>query len=538
MTTSTFTLKDWTVYALSGETAPASFDAASNTLTLSPSLTDTAPIVYQFYDNHFDIGKTTAEVQNDLRFDMKLNLANDGRSAFSDFIVDAVTMPPVNIVGNDGHPTLAHFHPSAITTPGSLTQSNAYRLEMESSYATTKPNLHGATRAHLFGDLVEPGETANWTAAKVHHWDGVFSLVITPITSATYYAPYGDAGNRLQGLSTTNPASGSQVAYENVVNQHYSPDVIGTARSDLLVGADGDSSITGGDGRDTALGRDGNDTLAGGNDGDFLYGGNGTDTVLGGDGNDVADGGADADSLDGGTGDDLLLGGAGNDTLVDGAGNDTMDGGLDDDTMDGGFGDDVMTGNYGIDHVNGGGGNDQIRGDIGDDQMQAGDGDDTANGGEGADWVTGNAGNDVVYGGFGIDTLNGADGNDTLDGGPDADLVIGDGGLDHLTGGEGADRFDFNRVSDSRAGAEHDLIEDFGIGTGDRFDVAGIDAKSGSGAANDAFTYIGDEAFHGRAGELRYAGGLVQADVNGDGTADFEVEIVGAPALDVDHFIL
>lgn len=475
MTTSTFTLKDWTVYALSGETAPASFDAASNTLTLSPSLTDTAPIVYQFYDNHFDIGKTTAQVQNDLRFDLNLKLANDGRAAFSDFIVDAVTMPPVNIVGNDGHPTLAHFHPSAIATPGSLTHSNAYRLEMESSYATTKPNLHGATRAHLFGDLVEPGETASWTAAKVHHWDGVFSLVITPITSATYYAPYGDAGNRLQGLSTTSPASGAQVAYENVVNQHYSPDVIGTARSDLLVGADGDSSITGGDGRDTALGRDGSDTLAGGSDGDFLYGGNGTDTVLGGDGNDVADGGADADSLDGGTGDDLLLGGAGNDTLVDGAGNDTMDGGLDDDTMDGGAGDDVMTGNYGIDHV---------------------------------------------YGG------------------PDADLVIGDGGLDHLTGGEGADRFDFNRVSDSRAGAEHDLIEDFGIDTGDRFDVAGIDAKSGSGAANDAFTYIGDDAFHGRAGELRYAGGFVQADVNGDGTADFEVEIVGAPALEVQHFIL
>ncbi|WP_431858560.1 calcium-binding protein [Azospirillum sp.] len=538
MTTSTFTLKDWTVYALSPETAPASFDAASNTLSLSPSLTDTAPIVYQFYDNHFDIGKTSAQVQNDLRFDLNLKLANDGRAAFSDFIVDAVTMPPVNIVGNDAHPTLAHFHPSAITTPGSLTQSNAYRLEMESSYGNTLPNLNGATRAHLFGDLVEPGETASWTAAKVHHWDGVFSLVITPITSATYYAPYGDAGNRLQGLSTTSPASGAQVAYENVENQHYSPDVIGTARNDLLVGADGDSSITGGDGRDTALGRDGNDTLDGGHDGDFLYGGNGTDTVLGGDGNDVADGGAGADSVDGGTGDDLLLGGAGNDTLVDGAGNDTMDGGLDDDTMDGGAGDDVMTGGYGIDHVNGGAGNDQIKGDVGDDQMQAGDGNDTANGGEGADWVTGNAGDDVVYGGFGVDTLNGADGNDTLDGGPDADLVIGDGGLDHLTGGEGADRFDFNRVSDSRAGAEHDVIEDFGLDTGDRFDVAGIDAKSGSGAANDAFTYIGDDAFHGVAGELRYAGGFVQADVNGDRTADFEVEIVGAPALEVQHFIL
>ena len=116
MTTSTFTLKDWTVYTLSDETAPASFDAASNTLTLSPSLTDTAPIVYQFYDNLFDIGKSAAEVRNDLRFDLNLNLANDGRSAFSDIIVDAVTMPPVNIAGNPAHPTLAHFHPSAIAT--------------------------------------------------------------------------------------------------------------------------------------------------------------------------------------------------------------------------------------------------------------------------------------------------------------------------------------------------------------------------------------------------------------------------------------
>jgi len=535
---STTTFNDWTLYGLSDETAPPSYDAGTKSLTLSASLTDGAPIVYQFYDNLFDGGKTFDQVRNDLRFDLKLNLSNDGRAAYSDFIVDVVTMPPVNVAGYPAHPTLAHFHPASNQTPSTLTKYSSYRLDQGSSYGEHLQNLNGATRAHLSGDLMEPGEKASWNAAKVHHWDGVFALVITPITSATYYAPHGDVGNRLQGLSADNPASGSQFAYENVVNQHYTPDVIGTDRNDLLVGSAGESNIRGGNGRDTALGRDGNDTIHGEAGDDFLYGQKGMDTLSGGDGNDVADGGADADSLDGGYGDDTLLGGSGNDSLIGGDGNDTLDGGLDDDRLDGGYGDDTLLGDYGDDRMIGGDGNDRMNGGIGDDRMFGGFGNDTMNGGEGADRVKGDQGDDVVNGGFGQDILNGGAGNDTLNGGADADLIIGDGGHDYLVGGEGADRFDFNFLGDSRPGANRDIIEDFSGAAGDRFDVAGIDARAGSGTANDAFTYIGSAGFGGVAGQLRYHDGLVQADTNGDRIADFEVRLDGAPAMQADYFIL
>jgi serralysin len=47
---------------------------------------------------------------------------------------------------------------------------------------------------------------------------------------------------------------------------------------------------------------------------------------------------------------------------------------------------------------------------------------------------------------------------------------------------------------------------------------------------NQAFTFIGAAAFAGVGGQMRFSGGVLQGDVNGDGTADSEVRIVGALA--------
>ncbi|HEY0837518.1 MAG TPA: calcium-binding protein [Azospirillum sp.] len=529
---STFTLKDWTVYGLSDETAAASFNATTNTLTLSPSFTDSAPIVYEFYDNLFDTSMGT--VRNDLRFNLDLKMANSTDTSYSNIVVDAVTMHPINVAGNVAHPTIAHFHPADNPGPASLTQFNAYSIQPEETYGSLLPNLNGATRAHLSGSTMEPGETESWTAAKVHHWDGVFALVVTPVSTL----PFADVGGRLQGLDPANPASGSQFAYQNVVNQHASTTVQGTATNDLLVGSDGDGSILGGAGRDTALGRAGNDAISGEGGDDFLYGQRGMDTLTGGDGNDVLDGGADADMVEGWVGDDMVLGGAGNDTVYGGDGNDTADGGLDQDVVDGGFGDDRLGGGYGEDTLYGGDGNDQLYGNWGDDHLRGGVNADTLFGGEGNDRLNGEADNDVLIGGFGSDTLNGSGGEDTLYGAAESDLIVGDGGRDHLFGGSEADRFDFNFLTDSGTGANRDVIEDFDRTAGDKFDVAGIDARAGAGTDNDTFTFIGSNGFGGVAGQLRYADGVVQADVNGDRTADFEVGIVGAPPLQPEDFIL
>jgi hypothetical protein len=64
-----------------------------------------------------------------------------------------------------------------------------------------------------------------------------------------------------------------------------------------------------------------------------------------------------------------------------------------------------------------------------------------------------------------------------------------------------------------------------------------IDAIKSSSADN-AFDYIGSAAFSGTAGELRYSGGIIRGDVNGDGRADFSIEVENTASLRSSDFIL
>jgi serralysin len=75
-------------------------------------------------------------------------------------------------------------------------------------------------------------------------------------------------------------------------------------------------------------------------------------------------------------------------------------------------------------------------------------------------------------------------------------------------------------------------------------DVSALDAITGGG--DDAFTWLGDGAFTGAAGQLHYrhviistvAFTLVEADMNGDKVSDFEVEIMSHLTLRAGDFIL
>ena len=122
-------------------------------------------------------------------------------------------------------------------------------------------------------------------------------------------------------------------------------------------------------------------------------------------------------------------------------------------------------------------------------------GNDTYTGTRFSDRITGNAGNDALLGGTGNDRIKGNAGNDKLTGGA---------GADDLWGGEGADTFIFKSVGDSTPKvSERDTIFDFSVQQSDKINLSAIDANTLKGG-NQAFEFIGTQAFSGKAGELQY----------------------------------
>lgn len=109
--------------------------------------------------------------------------------------------------------------------------------------------------------------------------------------------------------------------------------------------------------------------------------------------------------------------------------------------------------------------------------------------------------------------------------------LIGAQGGDVLTGAEGADFFGFVSLSDSPPGSSHDKITDFNAGTAatsvDTIDLSVMDAETGPG--DQAFHFVGTAASN-TAGELRVeaagTSAIIQGDVNGDGAADLEIELL------------
>jgi subtilisin family serine protease len=162
---------------------------------------------------------------------------------------------------------------------------------------------------------------------------------------------------------------------------------------------------------------------------------------------------------------------------------------------------------------------------------------DTLNGAGGNDSLNGLAGNDLLLGFGGNDTLSGLTGNDTLDGGAGSDLLISGAGRDVMTGGTGADLFRFTALADSVVGTSRDLITAFSRAEGDRIDLATIDANTRL-SGDQAFAFIGDAGFGRIAGQLRFAGGVLQADLNGDARADMEIALQGVSTLLAADFVL
>ncbi|MDP4575595.1 M10 family metallopeptidase C-terminal domain-containing protein [Qipengyuania sp. G39] len=307
--------------------------------------------------------------------------------------------------------------------------------------------------------------------------------------------------------------------------------LFGDVGNDVLDGGAGDDSLSGGDGDDMLIGGAGHDTVTGASGDDQLIGNDGEDLLRGGFGNDRMFGGVHDDTMYGDDGVDTMRGGHGNDTLYGGRGYDLMHGGIGADVLVGAGGGDYMFGGDGDDTLRGGDGGDTMTGDGGHDQLNAGAGNDT---------LAGGAGDDLLLGGNGEDVLRGGSGDDTLEGGYGADNLGGGAGRDILVGGGGADVFRFDSADHLALDrAATDLIRDFRQSDGDLMNFTAIDADTTT-EGNQAFAFIGGQAFSRTAGELRFTHSngqtVIAMDRDGDGFADLRIVLDGQVDLTVNDF--
>ncbi len=324
----------------------------------------------------------------------------------------------------------------------------------------------------------------------------------------------------------------------------------GNAMDNIITGNDGNNVLDGGIGNDGLIGGLGDDTYVLGDEADAVteVAGQGIDTITSliarsladtaylavenltltgtsaiyGTGNALANmltGNSAANTLNGATGTDRLVGGSGNDTYV-------TDGG---DTI--------------VEAA--GGGTDLVQSTdshtLGSNIERLSLTGTTAISGKGntlANTIVGNAAKNA---------LTGLSGNDTMSGGSGNDLIIGGTGRDVMSGNAGNDVFDFNLLSESgKTSTTRDVIRDFAVKFDD-INLATIDAST-KAAGNQAFKFISTQTFHKVAGEVRFQKydstgtasdkTIISGDVNGDGLADFSIELTGLKGLTSTDFIL
>jgi VCBS repeat-containing protein len=179
---------------------------------------------------------------------------------------------------------------------------------------------------------------------------------------------------------------------------------------------------------------------------------------------------------------------------------------------------------------------------------------------DGPDTIGGTSRNDRLLGTNDGETLLGLGGNDRILARGGDDTLVGGRGADILTGGAGRDTFRFTSVRDTPPGHSelidyvlghwagrrpHDVITDFARGW-DKIDLSAIDANSKIGG-NQAFKFKGNADFSNKGGELIYHKinvpfaadrTMIYGDVNGDGRADFQIELSGLHSLRAVDFIL
>ncbi|TPK92269.1 hypothetical protein FJ934_20890 [Mesorhizobium sp. B2-4-12] len=408
--------------------------------------------------------------------------------------------------------------------------------EDDNEHQNRAPVVNGAIVLPPLGANTAMLITAATLLAGASDADGD-SLTVTNLTPSSGTVTQGP-----DGWTFTSDTDTSQVSFSYDISDGQAS-VHQTASLDLTAAAEGEGD--GGDapvpGGDAHLGTDGDDVMIGGPDADVLSGGQGDDVILGNDG---------ADTLLGGAGDDLIKAGAGDDVVFGGAGNDNIFGGAGHDTIFGDGGNDRIFADEGNDVVEGGAGNDTVYAGTGDDHIIAnvGDGDDVYWGEDGQDTLdyaaigaslTIDLGNGLLHHGSVSSAQSGQDtvfGFENVIAGSGNDTIIANAAANTMDGGLGSDTFVFGSAAD----ANGDTI--VGLQPGDKIDLSLIDADT-SAAGHQSFVLFAGAGFTS-AGQVMVsyqtaADGehtLVKGEINGDGAADFSIDVAGHHDLDGTSF--
>ena len=381
--------------------------------------------------------------------------------------------------------------------------------------------------------------------------------------------------------------------FENVIGSEHDDSLKGDSGNNKLKGLGGNDGLWGGGGgADTLEGGEGDDWIFDGGDtvADVLDGGSGDHDVVsyalsptgvtvnlqdgtgsrgaaagdtlrefegvgGSSYNDLLTGNSGNNWLRGYRGDDTLRGGEGHDELFGNKGADVLDGGNGNDTLKGGSGADSLVGGLGVDTVTYEGSEAGVTVDLSPRTGQMASGGRASDGAQhdtisGFENVIGSEHDDELTGDSGPNKLQGLGGGDELTGGAGADTLNGGAGVDKLTGDggtiKGADKFVFSAASDSPA-ATPDTILDFSpLSSSTDDDKDQLDLSGLAEGLADGLRFIEDEdgAFTNSPGQVRYVHGTlgsgaeasehtdVQVDVNGNGSPDFVVRLLG------DHYDL
>jgi Ca2+-binding RTX toxin-like protein len=501
----------------------------------------------------------------------------DGSVAVSDIVVNSILadwqVEPTITALPDGRALVAWRGPNP-----DIGSPEIYGRIVNADGTTPEPDFLVNTRpaeeesAPYVVTLPDGRVVASWTSFNPITNDGDIHgalMAFNPITTGT------DGNDQIGGTMDNDIIRG--LGGNDVVYGGNGNDVLrGDGGNDLLFGEAGNDFLFGGDGNDRLWGGDGTDIFEGGNGADVFAGGRGLDTVryqtsLSGvrvdlSLNTASGGEAEGDSF---SSIETVIGSRFADTLIGDAAANTLSGGMGRDSLDGRDGNDTLDGGEGNDAIIGGNGDDILRGGAGDDQIWGNAGNDILAGGAGADVLAGGAGIDTADysasgGGVSIDlaqllaqwgdaehdTLNsienvtgtasgdvliGSAGSNRLAGGGHNDWLTGGGGADDLLGGIGTDTFIYTALTDSSLTAT-DRILDFSSTEVDQINLSQIDA-SNQLDGDQAFVFVGDAAFSHAAGELRFDDHLLQGDVNGDGLADFQINVNVAALTNADLIV-